>query len=90
MDKIFHSGVELDIGVLQSAIKAFSLSNPALDLEIIAELVSEVQLRRNEEAETWVFSKVLAELVRNVTSSLRLMLDRFPSQLDERIVHKVR
>ena len=78
MDKIFHSGVELDIGVLQSAIKAFSLSNPALDLEIIAELVSEVQLRRDEEAETWVFSKVLAELVRDVTSSLRLMLDRLP------------
>ena len=90
MDKIFHSGVELDIGVLQSAIKAFSLCNPALDLEIIAELVSEVQLSRNEEAETWVFSKVLAEFVRDVTSSLRLMLDRFPSQLDEWIVHKVR
>ena len=76
--------------MLQSAIQAFPLGNPTLDLELIAELVREMQLRRDEEAETWVFSKVLAELVRNVTSSLRLMLDRFPSQLDERIVHKVR
>ena len=90
MDEVFHSGIELNISVLERAINAFPLGNPALNIEVIAKLICEMQFRSHKEAKTWIFSQVFTELVWNITSGCWLMLDWFPSQLDEWVVHKVR
>ena len=90
--EVSHPGVELDIGVLPGAIDALSLGDPALDLEIIAELVHEVHVWRHEEAEARVLSKILTELGGDVVrhAGLWLVVAGSPAELDERIVHKVR
>ena len=92
VNEVSHPCVELDIGVLEGAIDALSLGDPALDLEVVAELIHEVHVWRHEEAEAWVLSKILTELGGDVVrhAGLWLVVAGSPAKLDERIVHKVR
>ena len=91
MHEVLHPRIKLNVGVLELIICNLALGNPALNPEFIAILISERHFRCHEEAETWIFCKVLTEFVWDIvcSTSLWFMSNRSPSKFDKRVVHKV-